>query len=214
MSSLEPIEAVIERARAAMRVSKPLVCERCRSAAADGGNMTCTPCTRALATTETIGARYKWARFDSPLMLARANGQANIDRVRALVGVPLVMFVGPAGSSKTSLATALLRASCEAAGVSGVWADARSLAESKGAWKHGTPDPETIARAKRSRWCLIDEVGAESGYGVAEVIHARDLACLPMIITTVEDSAALVLRYGDGIARRVWESAKLVQLGG
>ena len=79
----------------------------------------------------------------------------------------------------------------------------------------GADEPRIIATARYAADVLLDELGAGTLVDPIEGIIARRHADhRPTIITTPYDADDLARRYGDGIARRVYERACVIRLGG
>jgi hypothetical protein len=143
----------------------------------------------------TVPQAFRWAA---------AEGRA------ALASGGSLLVVGPSGSGKTSLVCALLRA----------WdaAHPRRLGVFMPAWKlgiarahHGLGQGEApdVERAMTTRLLVVDDLGSERNIAtnaVPDVIFARALAALPTWVTTWMTPADIAQRYGDGIARRLYEA--------
>jgi DNA replication protein DnaC len=142
-----------------------------------------------------------------------------------------IVLVGPAGSGKTSLATALLVERAVAAVEpedpygdpyrtrrdEGMFVTTFALAKARREHQLGKGDAGIITHATDAIILLVDELGAEANRGdtaVPEVIHERHAWDRPTIYTTPFELDELERRYGSGIARRVFEGASVIRLGG
>jgi hypothetical protein len=148
------------------------------------------------------------------------------DRPDALASV----FLGPAGSGKTTLAVARLRMLVRAevtqlpqddfAPAFGLFIDARDLVRARLEHRLGDGEAKLVERARDIAVLAIDELGAEVGRGtgenvVAEIIHHRHAYELPTVIATPFTPTEIESKYGAGVARRLFEAghAHVVQLG-
>jgi hypothetical protein len=165
----------------------------------------------------TIPPAFRWAALDAGELRHRVRRERAIAEGRtALASGGSLLVVGPSGSGKTSLACALLRA----------W-DAvhpRRLGVFMPAWKlgiarahHGLGQGEApdVERAMTTRLLVIDDLGSERNIAtnaVPDVILARALAGLPTWVTTWMTAAEVAQRYGDGIARRLYEAGQVTAI--
>jgi DNA replication protein DnaC len=142
-----------------------------------------------------------------------------------------VVIVGAAGAGKTSLATALLvdrvnrslaltpkrsPDSSSRRSPVGLFTNTFEIAKARREHRLGDGEAHTVALAISARILLLDELGSESdgnNTAVAELIHARHEQDRPTIFTTPFTAQQLAARYGDGIARRVFENAVVIRLG-
>jgi hypothetical protein len=158
-----------------------------------------------------IPARFAWARLDAPELPRRvcpvgASGEpvrlsAVVDAVRAWGG-PAVLFAGPSGTGKTSLAIALIR---DVPGAMVVTASALERANIE--TRAGTTS-ELVARACRARCLLIDDLGQDkttSFSAVEGVINHRHNTEAPTWVTTGLSAEQVEARYGAGVRRRLNE---------
>jgi hypothetical protein len=159
----------------------------------------------------TIPPAFRWAALDVGELRRRVRRERAIAEGRAaLASGGSLLVVGPSGSGKTSLVCALLRA----------WdaAHPRRLGVFMPAWKlgiarahHGLGQGEApdVERAMTTRLLVVDDLGSDRNIAtnaVSDVIFARALAGLPTWVTTWMTAAEVAQRYGDGIARRLYEA--------
>jgi len=153
---------------------------------------------------------YRWARVGSPLMA---------ERIKASGPLPVVaptgaVFVGPAGAGKTSYAVAWL-IKLRQSGVRGTFVHSHTLARARQDSGFGHT-PVVVERSVKARLLLIDDLGNEpkiEASSVSEVIFDRHAESRPTWVTTAFSPQQIADRYGDGIARRVFERAQVIRLG-
>jgi DNA replication protein DnaC len=223
-AELERIFADI-RAREAARLVSPYRCvDRCGEKVLDDGER-CADCFHrraaeeerrqlVLATRAGLPRMFQWASFDAPELAARVKDPAALAKARALPlssGMRAVFQGRAAGIGKTSLACALLLALVGAIGKAGDYVTSFDLAKARAVHGLGS-EPFDVERALRSPALVLDELGSEASTphsAVVEIIQARHAAQRPTIITTPFDEVAIATKYGDGIARRVFEGAAI-----
>jgi DNA replication protein DnaC len=163
----------------------------------------------------TIPAAYQWARFSAPELRERAGIAAAGALCDTVWRFPRLIFVGAAGSGKTSLAVACLRRWVyETTRVAGFF-HANELGMARIQHPAGRGEPELVERAKKWPLVLIDDLGSErgiAGCAVPDVIYVRHAEDRPTWLTTGLSRRDIVDRYGAGIARRVFERATVVTL--
>ncbi len=172
---------------------------------------------RVRDTAATVPPRYQWATFESELLPGRvrsAKGDA-IARARKAVGALSVVLLGPAGSGKTVLACAILMATAAQLKTRGRFASTFTLAKARQEHPLGEGESPVVHRAANAKVLVLDELAAEFGRNTAvqEVIHDRHAHDLPTIYTSGFSPDEISKRYGDGIARRVFEGATVIPLG-
>lgn len=198
----------------------------------------CAPCDRkrairrkAAPALASIPEKFSAVTLDAP-WLAKLVGSTAMDDARATDGGSSAVLVGPPGSGKTSLAIAMFRAVVEAAatqgplplpdlarrgdGLSHRVISAHSLAKARAFHPLGEGEAPAVMAALNADLLLLDELGGEDARyasAVTEVIYERHAAMRPTWITTGVDPKAVASRYGGGIARRVFEDARVFQLG-
>jgi DNA replication protein DnaC len=170
---------------------------------------------RRVNTLQQIPSRYRWAAFDSDLLTNRIKAQTAIARAKASQDALSVVLLGGAGSGKTSLACALLRAMASKRDVEGRFETAFAIAKARQEHSLGEGEAPLIRDATKAKVLLLDEVGAELGRNTAvqEVIHERHAHERQTVYTSGFSVDEIKSRYGDGIARRIFESAVVIRLG-
>lgn len=191
-------------------------CDRAAMAKADAARE------RALSAS-TIPRRFDWADLESALMvdrvkLRRPNGDRAVQQREfvevgeRVLAAQRVVFVGPAGSGKSSLACACLRRRIP----HGFWLSALRLGTARIQHSAGDGESALVERSMAAPLLLLDEVGGETKTAtnaVRDVLFARHDADLPTWITTGFTSKQLAETYGDGALRRIIEEAYVVKLG-
>lgn len=164
----------------------------------------------------TIPDGYAWATFDGHLPA----GDVLIARARQALdaGVRRAVFVGAAGSGKTSLAIAMMRAWMQRNRQAAHFAHAHRLGSARMKHRFGQGEADEIAAAIEAPLCLIDDLKDErltSTTAIYDVIQERHADGLPTFVTTglgLDEPTArqrIVEIYGDGTARRILEGARI-----
>ena len=158
----------------------------------------------------------EWARFGVPALAERVDGDALAALMKLEQVPPMLVLRGGAGAGKSSCAAALLHREVERTAEAGLFVDAYALSIARTDAPLGeTPWLEEEARTRPV--VVIDDLASERAVPtspVAHVIFARHAAELPTIVTTWATSAQIAARYGDGIARRLFERSLVVELKG
>jgi DNA replication protein DnaC len=187
---------------------------------------------------EETPRHFRWATRSAPDLAERVKPAMAIAQAFDAVDTTTIVLIGPAGAGKTSLGRALWfeRRMASVRPASREWPDQRrerrssgdpepgramfvttfELAKARREHKLGDGEAEIIDRATRSVLLLLDELGSETGKGdtaVSEVIHARHAADRATIYCTPYGLVELKNRFGDGVARRVFEGAAVIKLG-
>lgn len=165
------------------------------------------------ASFQSIPASHRHCALTAPALADWVKHTAPIPALsERVLGSRRVMFMGPAGSGKTTLAVACLRVRVP----HGRYVDARSLGTARIQHRAGDGEAPLVAACSRAPLLLLDDLGQESNTAtnaIPDVIferHARDAATW---VTTGLGRNDITSRYGDGIARRLFEGALVVQLG-
>jgi DNA replication protein DnaC len=190
--------------------SRPILCASCK-AAAETAKFEQARADRlaslARSWLRVCPARYAWADFAAPEMGDRVKDPKAVALAQK-ANATTSTLVGGAGAGKTSLAAAMGRHRTMA-GKSPWWVRAVDLATARRAMKLGEGETELVRRALSADVLVLDDIGAEDqtqfSKVVAEVIHARHDDMLDTIVTTGFAEKAIGERYGDGIARRLFE---------
>lgn len=204
------------------------VCARCGK----GPRLTADDHRRIMAESQ----RREWAKlalaslpvdFDAATLdatwLAKLVGAQAIAQARSSLAERRVVFVGPAGSGKTSLAIAMFKAALDAEQpresrrAGHLYVSAYRLAKARAMHPLGEGEAPLVSQALSAPVLLLDEVGGEDvrhASAVAEVIYERHADGRTTWITTGADPEKLATRYGGGIARRIFEGATVFRLVG
>lgn len=161
-----------------------------------------------------IPARFGWASLSSSMLKKRVHIRGRDDEeiepdtmaavILAHAG-PAVLFVGPAGSGKTSLAVACLRA-VESPGV--MYVPAASLERARIEHPAGRGEAPLVHRAMTAPLVLIDDLGQDKPTSISAieaVLLERHNAELPTWVTTGLTESEIEARYGAGVSRRLTE---------
>jgi DNA replication protein DnaC len=172
----------------------------------------------ALASFErTLPKAYQWAKFSAGALGQRVGGAATTALADKTWRKPKVVFMGAAGAGKTSLAVACLRRWVAENGRAAGFFHAYALGVARLQHAAGRGEPEIVERAMKWPMVLVDDLGSEramSGCAVPDVIFLRHAEQLPLWVTTGMTRAQLVTRYGEGIVRRLFERAFVVEWDG
>ena len=163
----------------------------------------------------SIPPSFRWATLDAPELRQRvARERAIAEAEAALSSANGLLLFGPSGSGKTSLACALLQGWGASNGHRrGVFVPAFRLGVARAQHGLGQGEAPLVERAMTTRLLVLDNLGSEGtshANAVPEVIHERALAGLPTWVTTWMTPKAVAERYGDGIARRLYEAGRVV----
>ncbi len=158
---------------------------------------------------ERIPAFYRGAVLEECVVDPKA-----IAKARAAVKADRVTLIGPAGAGKTTLATWIARRWAKL-GKKVEFLTARRLAVARSQSPLGEGEAEEVGFAMTARRAIIDDVGSEPPHptsSLSDVIDARFSAGLPTIITCALDVDGVKARYGDGIARRIFERSVVIDV--
>ena len=165
----------------------------------------------------TIPSSFRWATLDAPELRARVGRDRAIAEAHAALAAPGVLLVGPSGSGKTSLACALLRAwEAQSTRRRGAFVPAWRLGVARAQHGLGQGEPAEGERAIATGLLVLDDLGSERNTvtnAVPDVIFERSYAGRPTWITTWMTAEQVSQRYGDGIARRLYEADRVVVIG-
>ena len=174
-----------------------------------------------LQTVSTIPLAFRWAVFSEQVLYARVRDREAIRKADGVVAklasgeVSSVVFLGPSGVGKTSLACAVLQASkAYRVGATARFQSAIELASACRATAFGR-ESEVSERSKSASLLVLDDVGSEPALGadaIREVVHYRSDHGKPTIYTTWQTSKDLSFRYGDGTTRRIMELSTQISM--
>lgn len=186
------------------------------------------------AWTKALPERYRDASWSALPKLLRDDGKARprvevpanrLAQIRsALETHRRAVLIGPPGCGKTTVAAAHLRAVVERdPAVRARFIPAEDLLREE--TPEGGPTPLVLALS--ADVLVVDDLGVElnqapvgSGLlaqrsgAVSKLIGDRFDRQLPLVVTTGLDRAAIQTMYGDRIARRLFEGAAMIRLGG
>ncbi len=161
----------------------------------------------------SIPRSFRWATLDAAALRLRVARPQAIAEGEAALSSAALLLTGPSGSGKTSLACALLRAwEAREPRRRGVFAPAWQLGVARAQHGLGHGEPPEVERAMSAALLVLDDVGSERNTAtnaVPDVIFARALDGLPTWVTTWMTPDAVAQRYGDGIARRLFEEGRV-----
>ena len=172
----------------------------------------CPPCDLCA----DIPASFRWARFGLPELPARVKRQGAIAEAQGAVRTRRVVLVGPAGHGKTSLLAAMCRARAEVAAQRNCFVLACRLGLARAQHGLGEGEAALVHRAIHAPILMLDDLGNEKNTqqnAVPDVLFERHAEGRPTWLTTAMSREAMAERYGDGLARRVYEGAKIIDCG-
>ena len=163
----------------------------------------------------TIPPSFRWATLDAPELRQRvARERAIAEAKAALSSAGGLLLFGLSGSGKTSLACALLRAwGAKNGHRRGIFVPAFRLGIARAQHGLGQGEAPLVERATTARLVVVDDLGSEGAShasAVPEVIQERALAGLLTWVTTWMTPGAIAQRYGDGVARRLYEAGRVL----
>lgn len=214
---IESLSEIIARANREAGVLRPCV-SGCGLTVAAPANV-CEQCAakrvrnrRQLSVLETIPESLRWSSFLAQELRQRVANPDLIARAHAGRDAPRVVLVGPAGTGKSSLATAMFRARVEALpDLSAVFAPAWRIGVAR-ARSEGS-EPELVGRCERCDLLVIDDLGSERpipSNPIPDLIFERHAEDRATWVTTWMSPRQVSERYGDGIARRIFERAFVI----
>lgn len=170
-------------------------------------------------TEDTIAAipkRFRWATLGASALALRVSPPTAVQLAEDALGRKFAMVLtGGAGNGKTSLGCALVRRMAKLTGLVGHYADCIELAYARKMHPLGKGEAPEVLAAMQAGVLFLDELGAETGVDqtIEQIIRARHNHERPTIYGTPHSAASLTGRYGDGVARRVYEGATIIELG-
>jgi DNA replication protein DnaC len=171
---------------------------------------------RSAVASRKLPPAFAWASFDGEDADRLAAPEQAISRARMAQGASRIVFVGPAASGKTSLAAALLRARYVATGCKFLFEPAWRVAQARSRHPLGAGEPDVVQEALRTELFVLDDFGNEKPNptsAVEDIIFERHWQALTTWVTTHLNPDQVSARYGDGIARRIFERAVIIDCG-
>jgi hypothetical protein len=198
--------------RALRGAPETMTCDAC----IDRALRECAKLKAITAFERTVPAAYEWATLGAPELAQRVSPADRIGYGRvALLREPWVVFVGPSGTGKTSLAVALVRERVRVTGEPWVMCLAHRLGAARIQHRAGDGEPRIIEEAMRAKFLLLDDIGQETMTAtnpIADIVNERDAERLPTWVTTGLTARAIGERYNGGVARRLFERSKRLTL--
>lgn len=218
---METLEEIIERGRKAAFERAPDACKRCGEGTISPATV-CEKCAegdrrrRLIAgSLSTIPETYRWSRFDAPELASRVKVVSMIMRARSMRAQSTLVFIGASGVGKTSLAVATLRDRLEhAPDEKAVFAPAWRLGIARA--RSEDSDPGLVRSASFCDLLVIDDLGSERNVPsnpVPDIIFERHAEGRATWVTTWMTHTDVAARYGDGIARRIYGRAVIIDCG-
>jgi hypothetical protein len=172
-----------------------------------------------LAGQQTLAAsvphEFAWASLGSPLLVQRVRGGVQaVERARLSVSASRVILMGPSGSGKTSLAVAMARAWVDHHKQAATFVLATDLASARSRSRLGS-EADEVHQAIGAPLLVLDDLGTDRDIAtsaVTEVIFKRHAESRATWITTAMNIDEMRAKYGDGVARRVFERARIISL--
>ena len=168
---------------------------------------------RACMLCADIPEAFRWASFDSADLSKRVRRQGAIIEAREATSKRRVILVGPAGAGKTSLLVAMFRARGMAKRERNAFQLAWRLGVARQQHELGKGEPPMVRRSLEAPILCLDDLGAEKQTqtnAVPDVIFERHAQGQPFWCTTALTRKEVHERYGDGIGRRLGESARII----
>lgn len=160
---------------------------------------------RALASVPT---EYRQAQFGSLEIAARVQSETAIERAESSCQASRVTLMGVTGAGKTTLVVAMLRARAEGA----VGPEERCLFLPS--WRlAGWGRSDSLESAVECDVLVLDDLGSDREFPtspVTSVLFDRHDAAKVTWVTTWMSPEQVKTRYGDGIARRMFEEERAV----
>lgn len=200
---------VYEAPRQPVREPSPCPgCGRQTIASIDALCLTCELCLE-------VPSQFRWASFDAPDLVDRIPRREAIQEAREACTKRRVVLVGPAGHGKTSLAAAMFRHRASR-GERNAWAAAWRLGVVRMQYDLGKGEPPMVKKALAAPILVIDDVGIEKNTptnALPDILFERHQEGMATWLTTAMTRKQTADRYGDGIARRVFEGARVIDCG-
>ena len=162
---------------------------------------------------------YRSARFGNQELSLRIRRAQAIEEAREAARKPAVVFLGNTASGKSHLAAAALRYRTELDGrTEGKWMiSAVVLAGARARHPLGEGEAPMVHAAMTAELLVLDNVGSDlplQTNPIADIMQVRYDSALPTWVTTWMTLDDMSTRYGEGVSRRVFERARLIDCGG
>ncbi len=176
---------------------------------------------------------WPWARCDNSQFMGRLRSKELTAFARGYHPKQgSVLLTGKTGTGKTSSVVAMLHRVREAEiarvlagpldsppsqllrGLRGLlWTDGFALTKARRENPLGRGEAELVQQAMSRYLVILDELGFEASHDtvIAEIINARYVEGLPVIVTTGLTRAQFAARYGDAVLRRIIERGNLLE---
>ena len=169
----------------------------------------------AAALEATVPRGFAWARFRSQELAARIADREAIAASRTAARADHVVWLGGAGTGKSSLAIAALRAWVLGSGRAAMFGRSHRLSVARIQHRAGGGEAPYVVECRTTPLLMLDDVGGRHGTvsddaPISDVIRDRCDEGLPLWITTGLDAKALAARFDGGAVRRLFERATIV----
>ena len=167
---------------------------------------------RADRSLRSVPNRFRWSHFRAPELEQRVERKNAIHEGRSARDAHHVVLIGLSGCGKTSLSVAMLRARVEAVPErSAMFLSALRLGIARA--RSEDSEPQLVAQASRVDLLLLDDLGNETDVAsspIKDVVWRRHDDHRATWVTTGLKLEAIAVRYGDGLARRLFEHAMVI----
>lgn len=162
---------------------------------------------------DAVPTSFRWVDDDA-LLRARTCDTA-LMQASGAVEKTRVVLQGAAGTGKTSLACWMLWQRRYERPL--VFISAWDLGKARARHPLGAGDPLEVQTARRAAILILDDLGAERlnrDGDIEDVVYHRHAHGQTTWVTTGFTQDQITDRYGDGIARRLFEGADIIDCGG
>jgi hypothetical protein len=172
---------------------------------------------RVCALCDDLPESFRVLNFGSEELARRVRRRDAIGEAQEAAKAMRVVLRGPSGAGKTTLGCAMFRWRASVKGERNTFMHARALGLARSQHPLGEGEAPAVVQALGARILLLDDVGLEvhvATSAIADVLFERYAHKRPTWVTTAMTEADMSQRYGDGIARRVFEGARIIDCGG